>query len=117
MNNSCEFTKKYTKDERLQKVKFMKDKFPHKIPIVVIFSKDLTYSDKQFLVDSQQSLGEFISILRKSHITNIKSSDAIFCLINNTLHPLYETLGSLYLDNALDDQILYIHIKKESTFG
>ena len=117
MNVSCEFTKKYSVDERIQKVNNMRQKFPTKVPIVIIFSKDFNHcTDKQFLIDSQMTLGNFICILRKQHI-QLKPSEAIFCLINNILPPITELIVTLYTSYASSDGILYIHIKKESTFG
>ena len=71
----------------------------------------------QFLVESDLTFRQFFCLVRKTYATNIKSNEAMFCMVNNTLPPNSTLLSELYARESEADGVLYIYIKKESTFG
>jgi len=111
------YKQKYNFEERLERSKAMREKYPSKIPIVLVPEKDITLKSTQFLVGNDLSFAQFISMVRKTYCTEIKSCEAIFCMVNKMLPPNTALLSQIYNENSESDGILYIAIKKESTFG
>jgi hypothetical protein len=111
------YKEKYTFEERCERAKSMKEKYPQKIPIVLVPEKSIVLKSCQFLVDSNISFMQFISLVRKNYAIELKSYEAIFCLVNKILPPGTSMLFEIYNQYQEPDGILYVHIKKESTFG
>ena len=111
------YKQKYTFQERCERSKIMKQKYPDKIPIVLTSEKGITLKSSQFLVSNDLTFSQFICLIRKTYASELKSHEAIFCMVNNTLPPNTAVLSQVYSSNAEPDGILYVHIKKESTFG
>lgn len=111
------YKQKYTFQERLERSQVMRSKYPNKIPIVLIAEKGIVLKSNQFLVGNDLTFSQFISMVRKNYATELKSHEAIFCIVNKCLPPNASLLSQIFAEHAEPDGILYITIKKESTFG
>ena len=94
----------------------LRDKFPDRVPVIFNCHKDVDMERNKFLVNNETTLGELLVIIRKQ--INLKRSEGLFTLIQNTLPPNTETISNLY-EKFYDknDHILYIDLTKENTFG
>ena len=102
----------------MTKGKELMKKYPERIPVICIANPDIHLEKCKFLVDGNATLASFIIILRKYMMTQVKSYEAIFLFVNDTLIPNSSTFYTMHSEhkNKRDD-ILYIHLKKELTFG
>ena len=112
----------FTEEEKeliRNEVDLIKEKYPNYIPIVVRTNpKDkIEITKTKFLVGQEITLGQFLLILRKK-IKNVKSTEAIYLMINNTLVPITTQLSLVYNDKKdKETNMLFITICKENTFG
>ena len=90
-------------------------KYPDRVPVIVE-SKDIDISHKKYLVPSSHNIAQFMAMLRTQ--ASVDNKEALFLLINNTLVPNNVQFSTVYesYKNA-DDEILYIYLSKENTFG
>ena len=116
-SQNISYKQKYTFEERLERARVMKEKYPNKLPIVLVPEKNIVLKSTQFLVSRDLTFAQFISMVRKTYALELKSHEAIFCMVNKMLPPSASLLSSIHMTHAEPDGILYIHIKKESTFG
>ena len=94
----------------------LREKFPDRVPIIFVCHKDILLERKKYLVISTTTLGELLVLVRRN--IKLKRSEAIYPMINNTLAPNTSQLSTLYEQHANpDDEILYIYLTKENTFG
>ena len=61
------------------------------------------------------TIGQFVYVIRKR--INLKSEQALFVLINNSLQPSNKLLEEIYEDCKDDDGFLYVIYSSENTFG
>lgn len=119
---SVDFSKKqFTKQEKeliRKEVELVKEKYPNYIPIIVRPKSDeIKMSRYKFLVGSDITIGQFLFIIRKK-MQNIKSSEAIFLLVNNILVPSTQLLSMVYREQSdTETNMLFFTLCKESTFG
>jgi GABA(A) receptor-associated protein len=110
-----EFKKKpfeYRKDESAK----IMEKYPGRLPIVVITNKTSFTLDKyKYLVPADLTVGEFIYTIRKR--CKLTPEKSIFLFINNTLPATSELLMKVYKQKKDPDGFLYITISEESVFG
>jgi hypothetical protein len=118
-----DYTKKeFTEEEKniiRNEIEVVKQKYPNYIPIIVRVhdNKSIKLTKSKYLVGGEITLGQFLSILRKK-ITNIKSTESIYLLINNTLVPITLPIFMIYNEKKdPETNMLYITICKENTFG
>lgn len=94
-------------------------KHSDRVPIVVcrnIKDDNIAEIDKQkFLVPKDMTIGQFVYVIRKR--INLKSEQALFVLINNSLQPSNKLLEEIYKDCKDDDGFLYVIYSSENTFG
>lgn len=88
--------------------------YPGRVPVVVIPDKDLTMGKTKFLVPGERSVGEFMTLVRQ--YVKVRSSEAIFLLVDSMLPAQAMTMYDLYR-NHQKDRVLEIRLRKESTFG
>lgn len=120
---TIDYTKKeFTEEEKniiRNEIEVVKQKYPNYIPIIVRVhdNKSIKLTKSKYLVGGEITLGQFLSILRKK-ITNIKSTESIYLLINNTLIPITLPISMIYNEKKdPETNMLYITICKENTFG
>jgi GABA(A) receptor-associated protein len=101
-----------------KEVEVIKEKYPHYIPIIVRPNDNKIKLLKcKFLVGGDITIGQFLSILRKK-MENLKSSEAIYLFINNSLPPTTSFLSTIYAEGKdMNTGMLYITVCKENTFG
>lgn len=116
-SQNISYKQKYTFEERVERARVMREKYPNKLPIVLIPEKGIVLKSTQFLVNNDLTFAQFISMVRKTYALELKSQEAIFCMVNTILPPNTSLLSSIYTEHAEPDGILYVHIRKESTFG
>ena len=89
-------------------------KYPNKIPII-LQSKIGDINNKRILVNKSYTIGAFLIIIRK--LISINSSQAIFIMCDNILLSSSATLEDIYNEYKKDDNLLYLDVSLENTFG
>lgn len=123
-NVKIDYTKiNFTEEEKIairNEVDIIKQQYPNYIPIIVRTRKNdksIILKKSKFLVTNEITLAQFLTILRKK-ISDIKSNESIFLLIDNTLMPITLTLSAIYKEKKdFDTNMLFITVCKENTFG
>lgn len=118
MNNSLSFKNKHTFEQRQKDFQRVHEKYPTRIPVIIEKSVDskITDIDKiKFLVPDDQTIGQFIYIIRKR--IKLKPTEAIFVFVNNTLPRTSDLLKTVYNENKDADGFLYLTYSGENTFG
>lgn len=91
-------------------------KFPGRVPVIIVPHGDISLRNTKFMVDGNQTVSLLLNQLRGQ--ISVNRFEAIFLFINNTLVPSNTTLNRAYSDHKdSTDGILYIHLRKEATFG
>jgi GABA(A) receptor-associated protein len=109
---STEFEKKYNESKRIR------EKYPDRVPVIVQKAKGCNLNDidkKKYLVPSDVTIGQFISIIRQR--IKLSPDKAIFIFINNILPSTSATVHSIYNEMKHGDGFLYIYYNGESVFG
>jgi microtubule-associated protein 1 light chain len=113
----------FTEEEKISirnEVDIIKQQYPGYIPIIVRTRKNdkgIVLTKSKFLVTNEITLAQFLIILRKK-ISDIKSTESIFLLIDNTMVPVTLTMASIYKEKRDNDtNMLFITVCKENTFG
>lgn len=120
--STVDFTKsEFTDEEKCiirKEVDMIKQKYPSYIPIIVRVKSDkIKLTKRKFLVGGEITIGQFLCILRKK-IQDMKSSEAIFLIINNILPMQTLSLSAIYNEHVdKDTNMLIITLCKENTFG
>jgi len=86
--------------------------------VIIEKSPNSTVADldkKKYLVPSEFTAGQFYCLIRKR--IQLRSEDALFFFINNSIPPTCKTMGELYQENHEDDFFLYIAYSDESVYG
>lgn len=93
----------------MDKYTHLKSKYPDKCPLIIQCDFQNLYK-KKYLVPINFTVGQFVCVLR-THM-NLNSSESILIFINNTI----PNVSTLFQDLENND-IIYITITKENTFG
>jgi len=104
-------------EKRLEECVRIRKKYPDRIPIIIQRgSTKIQDLDKhKYLVPAAMSVGEFFITIRKRLL--LKSDQAIYIFINNTLPKQTDLLSAVYKDHKDKDGFLYMKYDIESTFG
>lgn len=123
---TIDYTKtSFTEDEKIiirNEVEVINQQYPGYIPIIVRVynnknNKNFILTKTKFLVTNEITLAQFLTILRKK-IKDIKSTESIYLLIDNTLMPITLSMASIYKEKKdKDTNMLFITVCKENTFG
>lgn len=96
------------------------DRFPDNIPIIVrIPSKvnNITLEKQKFSVPKDYTLQRLMFVIRKK-IPNLKSTEALYLFVNNTLPPSSKTMIEIYMEHHDPERLmLFLTLAKENTFG
>jgi hypothetical protein len=101
--------------ELLEKAQKLRVRYPGKIPVIFIPDKNIKLEKYKFLCDRESTFSHLLTLIRK--YIDCKPYEAIFCMINNTLPPNSMSLQNLYSQHCMQTGMMFIHVKKESTFG
>ena len=88
---------------------------PDRVPVQIHDESDFDVDRKKYLIPKDMSLRDFITYIRKR--IKLRPCEALFIIMGDILPPISSTFGDLYREHADDDKLLYIILKKESTFG
>lgn len=88
--------------------------YPDRVPVIVHADKELGMVKTKFLVPGERTAGEFMTLVRQ--YVKVKSSDAVFLLVDSMLPAQTMTLFELYR-NHQKDKVLEVRLRKEATFG
>lgn len=98
-----------------KEVELIKEKYPKYIPVIVRpKDKSIQLLRYKFLVNGEITVGQFMCIIRKK-IRNIKSSEALFLIVNNSLPPSVHLLSNIQVDK--ETNMLFFTLCNENTFG
>lgn len=98
-----------------KEVELIKEKYPKYIPVVVRpKDKSIQLLRCKFLVNGEITVGQFMCIIRKK-IRNIKSSESLFLIVNNSLPPAVHLLSNIQVDK--ETNMLFFTLCNENTFG
>lgn len=111
---------KYSKMERLQNVKYMIDKYPDRVPIIIkkgstLYNSEILIKEIPKMFQKDKETLNLVLYIRNS--INLNPTDAIYILINDK-YPvsLSEKIGDLY-DKYNIDGIMNVVVHKQNTFG
>ena len=104
-----------TREELLFKAQRLRAKYPDRIPVVIVPEKNLVVHKTKLLVPKNISFSNLVATIR-THM-ECKSHEAIYCMVNNILPPNTALIQTVYNDHCLQDGVMYVHVKKETTFG
>ena len=93
----------------MDKYTHLKSKYPDKTPIIVHCDFQELWK-KKFLVPSNFTVGQFVCFLRSK--MKLNSSESIIVYINDTIPNVSKTFQEIE-----NNDIIYITITKENTFG
>lgn len=101
-----------------KEVELVKEKYPKYIPVIVRpKDKSIQLLRYKFLVNGEITVGQFMCIIRKK-IRNIKSSEALFLIVNNSLIPSVHLLSLVYTQQVdKETNMLFFTLCNENTFG
>ncbi|XP_067120025.1 uncharacterized protein [Centruroides vittatus] len=105
-------------EQRRKEGKKIREKYPDRVPVIVEKVPDTRINDldkKKYLVPSDLTVGQFYFIIRKK--VNLRSEDALFLFVNNTIPIVSDTMGFLYQQNHEEDYFMYIAYSDESVYG
>ena len=110
------FRESHTITERIEEAKRVLERYPNKVPIIVISKKPLIIDKEKYLVPKELTIGQFLLIIRKRMRIRAEESLFIFCR-NNTIPPISAMISDIYASHQDTDKFLYLTISKEETFG
>ncbi len=113
-----DFKSKFSFEQRKSEATRIKSLYKDRIPIVIETKKNnnIPELDKhKFLVPSDITVGQFMSILRKR--IDVKPEIGIYLFVKNSIPSMTTLLGEIYKENKDNDEFLYLSIAGESTFG
>jgi len=119
------FKYSYSFNSRFEESHRVLDKYPDRVPIICEKSRShnnnnnnnqLPNIDKnKYLVAIDLTIGQFMYVIRKR--MNLRSDEAIFLFVSNTIPPSSAIIGQLYHLYKDPDGFLYIQYAKENVFG
>ena len=93
-------------------------KFKGRVPVVLNKGNGavIEVEKGRFLINKDTTIGQFMFTLRKKN--KIAPTEAIFIFCNNVLPPSNSTMIDLWTEHRdEEDDVLYLSISKENTFG
>lgn len=111
------FRQRLTEDQRRREFSRVSDKLHRFVPIIMERgSRDAPRIGKEkFLVPVDLTMAQLSFVVRKR--LELRSSDALFLMVNKTLCTSTATAGSVYDAHRDTDGFLYVTYTMENTFG
>jgi len=113
---------KYKEDNSLEKRRSegekIRRKYADRIPVIVekLPSAKIRELDKsKYLVPADLTVSQFYFLIRKR--IQLKSEDALFFFVNNTIPASSTSMGELYQQFHDEDNFLYMAYSDESVYG
>jgi len=105
-------------DKRRNEGEKIRHKYPDRIPVIVekLPTAKIRELDKcKYLVPADLTVGQFCFLIRKR--IQLKSEDALFFFVNNTIPASSKSMGDLYQQFHDEDNFLYMAFSDESVYG
>ena len=115
---NCEFTRKYSLEERKSECDKIRQKHPDKIPVILVASPSSSLGEletNKYLLPSDLTVGHFIYVIRTK--MKLSSEKAFFLFIDGIIPATTSILGQLYDKHKSEDGFIYFTITSENTFG
>jgi len=107
---------KKTYQERIKESTYLLEKYPNRVPIIIIPGKNITEKKEfKFLVPENLSLIQLVYLMKEK--MNHTSYDSIYFCIDNIILNSTEKIYNLKRKYKSKDGFLYIYYVKENTFG
>ena len=110
-----DFKEKNTFENRLKESTAILERYPTRIPVIVLTKGDLTLDKIKYLVPNDLTIGQFIYVLRKR--IKLSPEQSIHCFIDNNIPRISERFDQIYKKHADKDNFLYLTVSKEVVFG
>ena len=108
---------KLKKELSIYEVQRIRSKYPNKIPLLVVETKNMEIDRQKFLVDLNMKYAELLLVFRR-RIKDLNPAESIYMFVgkNNSLIPLHKTVQET-LEDVMEDDYIKITLAKENTFG
>ena len=109
---------KYTFEERKKESERLLLKYLTKVPIIITKAKNSDIPDidkRKFLVPVDQTVGQFVYIIRKR--VKLSHEKSIFVFVNSVLPKTSSLISEVYNHHKSDDGFLYVTYAGENVFG
>jgi GABA(A) receptor-associated protein len=93
----------------------LRTKYPDRVPVIVLFDKDILSDKKKFLVPKHLTVGQFLHVIRKR--VKISSEQALYMYCNNELPVHSKLISEIFTQYENEDGFLYVSVCIENTFG
>ena len=102
-------SQKVSFEKRLENSRGLSEKYPDRIPCI-IESNDIKIDKKKYLIPSNLTLGQFITVIRKR--VRLDQTEAMFMFTEtNSIPPTSSTIAHLFEAFKNPDGFLYLWIK------
>jgi len=105
--------------ERLKKSQVILEKYPDRVPLIVQPSKNdraqYPIDKSKYITPRDLTLMQLQQIIRKR--IRFPPEKALFMFIDNRLHPITSSIGTIYDEYKESDGFLYVTYCQENTFG
>ncbi len=108
----------YTFEERKKESERLLSKYPTKVPIIITKAKHSDIHDidkRKFLVPVDQTVGQFVYIIRKR--VKLSHEKSIFVFVNSVLPKTSSLISEVYNHHKSSDGFLYVTYAGENVFG
>ena len=113
------FKKDNSFEKRLNGSKYIKNKYPDRIPIIVEIAdtdkNSIILDKKKFIVPKDLTIAQFIFVIRKR--IKLQPEHALFIFFDNKIPTSSTLISEIYNKNKDEDGFLYADIALELTFG
>nr|3H9D_A Chain A, Microtubule-associated protein 1A/1B, light chain 3, putative [Trypanosoma brucei]3H9D_B Chain B, Microtubule-associated protein 1A/1B, light chain 3, putative [Trypanosoma brucei] len=108
----------HTFESRQSDAAKVRERHPDRLPIICekVYNSDIGELDRcKFLVPSDLTVGQFVSVLRKR--VQLEAESALFVYTNDTVLPSSAQMADIYSKYKDEDGFLYMKYSGEATFG
>jgi len=95
---------------------YIRARHPNRIPVIII-TKDFELTKEKFLIDKDECFSTLFFEIRKHIKMNMK--DSLLFLVEDQIVIPSQNIGEFHKKVCMnkDDKIMYIHLRKNQTFG
>lgn len=129
MERDSEYESTSNIEIRRQKVHDLMERYPGRVPVIVeldagVIKAGYEMKYPKLLVFPYTTLSSFMCQVRQRIVSTssrfgkgLSSDQAIYLFFDNQLYPVVEEIGEVYKKHKADDDILYVNVCFQNTFG
>nr|BDC16872.1 ubiquitin like fold super family autophagy-related protein 8e [Sicyoidochytrium minutum DNA virus] len=129
MERDSEYDSTSNIEIRRQKVHDLMERYPGRVPVIVeldagVIKAGYEMKYPKLLVFPYTTLSSFMCQVRSRIVSTssrfgsgLRSDEAIYLFFDNQLYPITEEIGEIYKKHKADDEILYVSVCFQSSFG